>query len=282
MASPEIRVPKKLLEWRIPPKVKSGFLLALGVVIALGLAAYVIRLSVRWPEAEAYLRVTDQAKLKSLLDTAALIVTALATLGLVIVAIFGLQQLRLAKRELRIRLEREARSIAIEQCERFAKEIIPAHDMYLREFAALNVPRFDFQGTPFDFKSENAEFLKRAESWVGQIPAETQKRAIDVLNRLETWAMNFNLRIADSEAAYRPASDVFCRGVIELYPFLILLRSRLDPELYSNIQELFEDWQGRKEGRAIADQERNLETALRRIKKLNKPKPHPKAFGIDT
>jgi len=154
--------------------------------------------------------------------------------------------------------------------------------MYLREFAALNVPRFDFQGTPFDFKSENAEFLKRAESWVGQIPAETQKRAIDVLNRLETWAMNFNLRIADSEAAYRPASDVFCRGVIELYPFLILLRSRLDPELYSNIQELFEDWQGRKEGRAIADQERNLETALRRIKKLNKPKPHPKAFGIDT
>lgn len=260
-------------------KLKSGVLLTLSVLVALGFAAYILRLSLRWPESGSYLGVSSREQLKALLDTAAGVVTAVSTLGLVFVAIFGLQQLRLAKHDLRIRSQREARSVAIAQCERFAKEIIPANAEYLEAFAKLNIPIFDFQKAPLNFQTTDAGFLKRAQVWVGGIPPETQSKCIAVLNMLETWAMNFNQRIADSEAAYRPASDVFCRTVVQLYPFLILLRASNDPELFSNIEELFADWQGRKRGRVLEDQERVLTEQLSRIRKLNKQKPHPKPLG---
>lgn len=263
----------------VPLWLKSGLTAVFSVAIGLTIAGLVLHYALRWPESGRYLGVPSRDQLKGLLDTAAGVITAVATLGLMIIALFGLQQLSIAKHDLHVRILREAKSVAIAQCERFAKEIIPETAKYLGLFAASNIPLFNFGTTPLDFKITDAVFLQRVQKWVGQVPQATQVQGLVVLNALEAWAMNFTLRIADSEAAFRPISDPFCKTVVNLYPYLILLRANNDPTLFSNVEELYRDWQGRKHASALKEQEKALERELGRIRKQGGQGPHPKPLG---
>lgn len=268
------------LQAKVPQGIKTGVILILSLLGALVIIGYSIRLAVDWPASGPYLGIIDRTELKNTLDTAAGIITAVSSLGVMIVAVFGLQTLRLAKLDLRIRSQREAKTIAIAQCERYAKEIIPVVNAYQTVFAERNVPPFAFNGVQLDFKASDEALVGRAKEWVLKIPKEGQSQCISVLNMLETWAMNFNLRIADPEAAYLPASDVFCRTVVQLYPLIIMLRAVNNPDLFSNVQQLFVDWQRRKTGKVLEAQERALSAQLDNIRKMNKPSPpHPKTIG---
>jgi hypothetical protein len=263
----------------VPPWLRSGLTIVFSVAIGLTIVGLVLHYALRWPESGRYLGGVSRDQLKGLLDTAAGVITAVATLGLMIIALFGLQQLSIAKHDLHVRIMREAKSVAIAQCERVAKEIIPATMKYLELFAASNIPLFDFGTTPLDFKITDAVFLERVKKWVGRIPQATQEQGVAVLNALEAWAMNFTQRIADSEVAFTPTSDIFCKTVVNLYPFLILLRADNDPTLFSNVEELYRDWQGRKHASALKEQEKALAEQLERIRKQGGQGPHPKPLG---
>lgn len=263
----------------MPSWIRRGPGLAASIMVALLIGGIILRTALMWPASGRYLGTASREELKGLLDTAAAIITGVATLGLMLIALFGLQQLSIAKHDLHVRILREAKSVAIAQCERFAKEIIPETGKYLGLFAASNIPLFNFETSPLDFKITDAVFLQRVQKWVGQVPQATQVQGVLVLNALEAWAMNFTLRIADSEAAYRPISDPFCRTVVNLYPYLILLRANNDPTLFSNVEELYRDWQGRKHASALKEQEQTLEKELGRIRKQGGQGPHPKPLG---
>lgn len=253
--------------------------------IACGASAFagaaLVVLALHWPAfGGALIGDRNPERVKAVLDTASALVTALATMGLVIVAIFGLQQLRLAKHDLRIRSRREARSITIAQCERFATEIIVPHNEISNDLAAAGRPAFDLTGIPVDFDASNKTAVARAQQWIVGMPPELQGRTITLLNTLETWSMNFTLRIADSEAAYAPASNVFCKVVLQLYPMILALRFAQDPDLFPNVTTLFRDWEARKTVQTALRQQEQLERRMQtfRLMRARMP-PHPDPLG---
>jgi hypothetical protein len=151
----------------------------------------------------------------------------------------------------------------------------------LTEFAQAQVTDFAGHGLMADFSICNVDVVTQARSWVGTIPTETQGKCIAVLNMLETWTMNFTWLIADSETAYQPASDIFCRTVVWLYPFLIVLRASEDPELFANVEMLFKDWQSRKDSKALERQAEAAAQHLEEIREMIDRKPYPAAVGTE-
>lgn len=253
--------------------------------IACGASAFagaaLVVLALHWPAFGGIL-IGDRnpEHVKAVLDTASAVVTALATMGLAIIAVFGLQQLRLAKHDLRVRSRREARSITIAQCERFATEIIVPHNKISDDLAATSHPAFDFTGIPIDFDAANKIAVARAQQWIAVMPTELQGRTITLLNTLETWSMNFTLRIADSEAAFAPASNVFCKVVLQLYPMILALRFAQDPDLFPNVTTLFRDWEARKTAQTALRQQMQLERRMQTFRLMQaRVPPHPDPLG---
>ena len=210
---------------------------------------------------------------------ATIVVAVLAYKGLGQLSI-GAEQLTISKTDIGLRLEREAKSAAIVQCKQLAKEIIPPYSQLLDEFNALKIAPFVHLAA-MDFDRRNKAGVDAATIWVSNVPNETQNRVIAVLNLLEAWSMYFVGGIADSEMAFKPASDIFCRMVLLFYPILLMLRVSQTPDLFSNIEQLFSDWQGKLDAPQIEQQEKRLEAQLETLRSLPRNKEHRKYVGAD-
>jgi glycine cleavage system pyridoxal-binding protein P len=216
------------------------------------------------------------------------LVAAAATVGLFVLGFMGLKQLGiavesldLAKKDVRARSLREAKSAAFLQCERFRNEIIPAHGKLLGMIAASKVKGITSEKEKLTFDASNQVLVRRARDWTVATPAEVRVQIIDVLNMLETWAMVFNSGIADMEVAYQPTSDMFCRAVVQAYPMVIYVRATRASDLFTNVEKLYLSWNGRKTAQELARQVHTLSLQLEEAEKHPKPEDFPKAIGTD-
>jgi len=111
------------------------------------------------------------------------------------------------------------------------------------EFVQKKVPVFvkDPSEVVFGGNDEKTK-IAAARVWVAALPSDLQSKCIKLLNQIESWAMHFTNALADSEIAYGPCAPAYCSIVIQLYPLLLVIRTKDSAGQYPNLVHLFEAW----------------------------------------
>jgi hypothetical protein len=166
-------------------------------------------------------------------------------------------QLSVAIKDVELRSKREALSMALEQCKRYAEQIIPHFDKLLKKMLVLDykMPAHTCNaGFPFITKDVDP---KGAEIWVKH--EDLRIEIIHALNELESFAMYFALDLADEQAAFPPAAQTLCT-ICEYYRFFIgAFREDERVKLYQNLVKLYAIWKPRLERTALDEQSKILD-----------------------
>lgn len=169
---------------------------------------------------------------------------ALLALAVLIVSGYGLNAIRVAKKDMRDRAERETKSRAIDRCREMREVLFPMHGTMLAMLRHANIELFIKEATQVTFDEKESKVkLAEATAWVGALPPEIKGQATNVMNALECWAMCFTNGLADAKVAGAPCSVAYCQMVVSLYP-CILYHRNLSPTSgpYQNLINLFEGW----------------------------------------
>lgn len=194
----------------------------------------------------------------------------LSSVGVLIVAIIGLKQLKIAKNSLIIRSRREAGALANEQSKHYIEDIIPMIDM-LDEF--LNKKGFEkYKGNISTYS--NKDLLEYSESWYLKWLRLNLKEqpSLKALNALDGFASFFTSKIADEGIAFRSVGITYCNTVESLYPYIACVREDENFGHYNNIVDLHKIWQPRIDKFQM---EKNLNDLQGRINKIEDSKIDP-------
>jgi hypothetical protein len=192
-----------------------------------------------------------------------------ANIILAFAAVLALLQLRLAATQLKIsrndiqlRSRRESVAIALEQCERFAHEIVPrsneiAKEMFSRKCKFPENVDPTFPLIPIESDPASAQILKT--------DPDLTIKIINYLNELESFAMYFASDLADESMAFQPAAFTFCNSC-EFYRFFIgSYRHPNKVKLYENLVKLYNIWKPRLKRTVLEEQAKILELEKQKL-----------------
>lgn len=193
--------------------------------------------------------------------TAALVVV---TIGLGIVAYFGLRSVALSKSDMQNRLTRETVQCAIDHCDQMAQVLLPEFTKLFEVLAGKGVHLFVHKPDQVSFEErEEIKKINRAIEWMGKLDNDHIQRTILIMNRLECWSMAFthNPALASETVAFEPCSEVFCQMVMALYPaFLTQRRTNPASGPFQNVVTLFNGWYARKAQGPMLEQLERLQS----------------------
>lgn len=189
-------------------------------------------------------------------------VMALAvTLGVGMVAWYGLRSLRLSRHDMVTRATRESRTLSLARAEQFSQKILgPEHSTIGAELHAANVPPFNQLVANRAPIFEDAAMYDAAKKWWSTVPPQTQNRIRKFMNDLEAWAMYFTQGLADSEIVFKPIAPTYCSIVLQYSPWVIVCRREDNEGYYSNVVKLFQAWRAELD---VVEQGPSTEAALR-------------------
>lgn len=169
-------------------------------------------------------------------------ILAVSTAAVVIVAIRGLQSLKLARADMITRATRQARACALARCEEWAKSVIPQNGEILTAFSAAKVPVFIKDAKDVAFDPDNSDHVKIARDWWQALPPGISPKIITQLNALEAWSMYFIHELADSRVAFGPCAPTFCSQVVQFYAVLLVIRTGGGSGKFPNTIALYKKW----------------------------------------
>lgn len=189
---------------------------------------------------------------------------AVLTAVLALVAYFGLRAIALSKKDMKNRALREDTQCAIERCGELGRDVLPLFHRILRQLQSNKIPVFVGNVSQVSFlKEEEDKKLAAAAGWVELLDANLKDDIIDLLNRLECWAIYFTTdpAMADEKVAFDPCSVAFCQMVMTLYA-AVLLHRRVTPESgpFQNIVTLFQAWYAKTAQGPMLEQIRRLQS----------------------
>jgi hypothetical protein len=158
--------------------------------------------------------------------------------GIVLAAagLYGLQQIRLMKRDMAMRSQRAAREKAIEYVSRYFAEFVPLCNRFSREYMDQKLELYDGPVGDFTIASIPAKYRERAfkrfrlASW---LPA---------LNELHTIAAAFAYGVAEEQLGFQAIGRTFCASVASMYDILCQARTDSACRYYEGIVDLFRLW----------------------------------------
>jgi hypothetical protein len=183
--------------------------------------------------------------------------------GLLIVGLFALRQISLAKTNILVRSSREAAAIAASQCERYHKDIIPLWDKFDLIRAERGIP--DYNLTIGDFTLEHVHDLGEAWpcKWLTKMnDREFAALCVETFNALESFAVYFTEGVGNERIAFESVGKTFCNNVVQCYPMVAVVRRRGGSNYYNNIVKLFELWYPRLAGEELRGQLQEITTRL--------------------
>lgn len=183
------------------------------------------------------------------------------TLGVGIVAWYGLRSLRLAREDMVTRAVREAKALGISRGEEFSRMLRGEHKTIQAELFAAKVPSFlpNIGNRVAMFEDINRNYAEAKVWWRG-VPDSTHDRIIYFLNDLEAWAMSFTNGLADSDVVFGPIAPTYCSIIMQYSPWIIICRKEQFEKFYPNLRSLFQAWRARLDA---ADSGSQTEAALR-------------------
>ncbi len=189
---------------------------------------------------------------------------------LVIVAVFGLYQIKISKDNSRKSSKINAYKLASEKCEYYRKEIIPTLEDLDDKIIKDKVNYFD----KFDSSIIHGEIkitsLKKIDKKDSQDLGNINGLLVDVLNKIESFSIPFVLGVADERAAFFSVGETLCHNVKRYLPFIC---NRGDLKRTNPIIKLFLLWEKRikrqnlvNEKRKLINDKKNIEERLKEIK----------------
>ena len=175
----------------------------------------------------------------------------IAGIGLFVVAIIALQQIRLAKTDIKTRVNREAAKEAALQIAHWADRIIPSlnkltsyEDEIHFERLKCSMDRFEIE----ELESKDSKVLSHHLKAVDLLKedSEFRKRVLGAANQIEAAAMYFSTGIADEEMAFMPLSKVFCDFVERTFFLYCLMRKHDQLNKWDYTVKLYRVWSKRR------------------------------------
>jgi hypothetical protein len=197
----------------------------------------------------------------TLVQAVASVGTLAVSLGVGVIAWYGLRSIRFARQDMVTRATREARTLAIARGEQFAGFIRGPHSEILGELAAAKVPSFTLQvGSAAATLFDNEDLYPQARTWWTSVPPTTQNRILYFLNDLEAWAMYFTHELAEATVVSVPCGVTYCGMVVQYAPWIIVARKEQFKGFYPNVLTIFRAWRSELDAKAESSQ---IEAVLR-------------------
>ena len=174
----------------------------------------------------------------------------IATVGLAVVAFYGLRSVSVSKLDMKNRNTRESAQATIDLCIEMARVILPEYTQLMAALHQKGIALFVSDASQVSFDSnEEVKKINAAIAWMSPLDNDLLQAVVAFMNHLETWSMSFthDPSLADEKVAFEPCSSVFCQMVMSMYPMLLTQR-RTNPASgpFQNTVTLFEGWYGKK------------------------------------
>src|SRR5450759_1616352 len=135
-----------------------------------------------------------------------------------IAALFGLQQIRIMKKDVQTRNERAAKEKAIEYASRYLSQYVALANAVFDERTQKNIPRYDGLVGDFTRNSIDPKYL-----------SETMKRfgmdsLLAALNELQSIASAFVTGVADEKLGFSIIGRTYCATVAGMYDVISWIR----------------------------------------------------------
>jgi hypothetical protein len=189
----------------------------------------------------------------------------LSTMGLLVVAIIGLKQLRISKQLSRVAARRDAFRLANEQVKYFLESIIPLINDLNRLINDKNVTFFKVSTFEMEEGAVKVKLTQGNKAAMSEL-VQIVDPLLGTLNALEAFSTYFTSKIADERIAFQAVGKTYCRSVTTYMPALILLG---EGEHYKNIVELYRIWQERFDQQVLSNEKDKIEKKLEKIKDQN-------------
>lgn len=193
-----------------------------------------------------------------------------------IVAIFGLKQIKIAKDSLRINSKRQSAILAFDLSQKYMETIQTDYENLTDQMSELGIDytKLEELNLPnlklIDKKNKNYSEFEKAKKYCEDLEFAYSQ----ILNKLEAYSVPFNNKIADEEIAYN--LDVLQYiSLCNLCAAGIVSYREKDGEgtlIYKDIIELYDIWKNRNEEQIIESQVSSL-IIKKNLLKIKKIKP---------
>jgi hypothetical protein len=175
----------------------------------------------------------------------------LATVGVLVVAYWALEQIRVAKTDLKTRVSREAAKESGEQLKIWATEITTAlTECHVAEKKAgiqlrrCSMERFDLEELQTKSKEDRDHFETLNAAWDAH--DELLILTLSAANLIEASAMTFITGVADETVAFASLSQVFCFSVESRYSLYCVDRRKDQQNRWDYTIKLYRKWSQRR------------------------------------
>ncbi|MBK9927109.1 MAG: hypothetical protein IPP66_17715 [Anaerolineales bacterium] len=156
-----------------------------------------------------------------------------------VAAIYGLQQIRIMKKDMQTRNERAAKEKAIEYASRYLSQYIALANVMFHERTQKGIPGYDGPTGDFTRNSIEPKYLP-----------DTAKRlnmdsVLPALNELQSISCAFVTGVADEKLGFSIIGRTYCSTVASKYDVLSWLRSSNVYPHYQSIVDLYKIWSPR-------------------------------------
>lgn len=193
---------------------------------------------------------TDPAEFWTLVAAVSAVLALSVTIGVGVIAWYGLRSIRLARQDMVTRATRESRAMALSKAQEFSDMISGESAEIRTDLTAKGIPWFTQKlpnrGAVFD----DDDLYPVAKDWWTKLPADLQNRIIGFLNELEAWSMYFTKELADESVISEPCAPTYISLVMLFSPWIIVVRKEQYP-FYPNVIKLFEAWRAELEARNV-------------------------------
>jgi hypothetical protein len=157
--------------------------------------------------------------------------------------VYGLKQIKLLKKDIRLRNERAAKEKSIEYGRRYLRDYVDLHAVF---FSACKEAKLGSYAGPIgDFTSESV--LRDAKVAAMSTKRYLAQSWLPAINELEALSAAFTAGVADEETGFRIFGRSFCGTVEHNYDIIALSRStdKVAQGYWYNIVELYRLWSPR-------------------------------------
>lgn len=211
----------------------------------------------------------------------------LSSFGLFIVACIGLNQLKIAKKDIRVKSERESITLTGEICTKYGNEIII---LFQEIYKTISKSKYKEKINEIMKKLGNElkeneiceGFFKKSDHWFELISIYMDIDLIDdfnlLANQLEGISIYFIKGVANEEIAFAPMGESFCNICNYIIPIIALSRctacGKCDDSYkkhsYENLIELYQIWLSKIRNEQLSSQMKKINHELNKYKSNNK------------
>ena len=185
----------------------------------------------------------------------------LATIGLLVVAIYGLQQLRISKETSATNARRDALKLSNDQSKYYLETIIPILSNLEAQIGSK--VKFITQSS-FELKDDGIKvnFASNINDKDLQDFVEVAPDLTHAFNMLEGFSTYFISELADEGVAFKAVGSTFCNNVKKYIP---IIATAGEDKSYQNLLELYVLWQKRIDAQLLNKQKDSIETQLKKV-----------------